>query len=199
MVDMIGVFGGTFDPPHRAHYALAKAAYENLHLIKVLWVPTSIPPHKSIGAAAAIEDRLGMVEALIESDPEFELSLVDVNRPPPYYAYQTLELLRDEHPDPLIYLMGSDSLRDLPTWKLPMRFLDACDRIGVMERAAIDHDLDNLESQLPGVKKKIIMFPAPFLDISASDIRRRIREGLPYQDVVDPRVGAYIELHNLYK
>jgi nicotinate-nucleotide adenylyltransferase len=199
MVDMIGVFGGTFDPPHRAHYALAKAAYENLHLIKVLWVPTSIPPHKSIGAAAAIEDRLGMVEAIIESDPEFELSLVDVNRPPPYYAYQTLELLRDEHPDPLIYLMGSDSLRDLPTWKLPMRFLDACDRIGVMERAAIDHDLDNLESQLPGVKKKIIMFPAPFLDISASDIRRRIREGLPYQDVVDPRVGAYIELHNLYK
>jgi nicotinate-nucleotide adenylyltransferase len=199
MVDMIGVYGGTFDPPHRAHYALAKAAYENLHLIKVLWVPTSIPPHKSIGAAAAIEDRLGMVEALIESDPEFELSLVDVNRPPPYYAYQTLELLRDEHPDPLIYLMGSDSLRDLPTWKLPMRFLDACDRIGVMERAAIDHDLDNLESQLPGVKKKIIMFPAPFLDISASDIRRRIREGLPYQDVVDPRVGAYIELHNLYK
>ena len=199
MVDMIGVFGGTFDPPHRAHYALAKAAYENLHLIKVLWVPTSIPPHKSIGAAAAIEDRLGMVEALIESDPEFELSLVDVNRPPPYYAYQTLELLRDEHPDRLVYLMGSDSLRDLPTWKLPMRFLDACDRIGVMERAAIDHDLDILESQLPGLKKKIIMFPAPFLEISASDVRRRIREGLPYQDVVDPRVGAYIELHNLYK
>ena len=199
MVDMIGVFGGTFDPPHRAHYALAKAAYENLHLIKVLWVPTSIPPHKSIGAAAAIEDRLGMVEALIESDPEFELSLVDVNRPPPYYAYQTLELLRDEHPDPLIYLMGSDSLRDLPTWKLPMRFLDACDRIGVMERAAIDHDLDILESQLPGVKKKIIMFPAPFLEISASDIRRRIREGLPYQDVVDVRVAAYIEQQNLYK
>ena len=199
MVDMIGVFGGTFDPPHHAHYALAKAAYENLHLIKVLWVPTSIPPHKSIGAAAAIEDRLGMVEALIESDPEFELSLVDVNRPPPYYAYQTLELLRDEHPDPLIYLMGSDSLRDLPTWKLPMRFLDACDRIGVMERAAIDHDLDILESQLPGVKKKIIMFPAPFLEISASDVRRRIHEGLPYQDVVDPRVGAYIEQQNLYK
>ena len=199
MVDMIGVYGGTFDPPHRAHYALAKAAYENLHLIKVLWVPTSIPPHKSFGAAAAIEYRLGMVEALIESDPEFELSLVDVNRPPPYYAYQTLELLRDEHPDPLIYLMGSDSLRDLPTWKLPMRFLDACDRIGVMERAAIDHDLDILESQLPGVKKKIIMFPAPFLDISASDVRRRIREGLPYQDVVDPRVGAYIEQQNLYK
>ena len=199
MVDMIGVFGGTFDPPHSAHYALAKAAYENLHLIKVLWVPTSIPPHKSIGAAAAIEDRLGMVEALIESDLEFELSLVDVNRPPPYYAYQTLELLRDEHPDPLIYLMGSDSLRDLPTWKLPMRFLDACDRIGVMERAAIDHDLDILESQLPGVKKKIIMFPAPFLEISASDIRRRIREGLPYQDVVDARVAAYIEQQNLYK
>ena len=199
MVDMIGVFGGTFDPPHRAHYALAKAAYENLHLIKVLWVPTSIPPHKSIGAAAAIEDRLGMVEVIIESDPEFELSLVDVNRPPPYYAYQTLELLRDEHPDPLIYLMGSDSLRDLPTWKLPMRFLNACDGIGVMERAAIDHDLDILESQLPGLKEKIIMFPAPFLEISASDIRRRIREGLPYQDVVDARVAAYIELHNLYK
>ncbi len=199
MVDMIGVFGGTFDPPHRAHYALAKAAYEYLHLTKVIWIPTSIPPHKSIEAAAAIEHRIGMVETLIESDPEFELSLVDVNRPPPYYAYQTLELLRDEHSDLLIYLMGSDSLRDLPTWNLPMRFLDACDRIGVMERAAIDHDLDVLESQLPGLKKKIIMFPVPFLEISASDIRRRIGEGLPYQGLVDPRVGAYIEQHNLYK
>ena len=199
MVDMIGVFGGTFDPPHRAHYTLAKAAYENLRLIKVLWVPTSIPPHKSIDAIAAIEHRLGMVEALIASDPEFELSLVDVNRQPPYYAYQTLELLRDEHPDPLIYLMGSDSLRDLPKWKLPMRILDACDRIGVMKRAAIDQDLDVLESQLPGLQKKITMFPAPFLEISASDIRRRIREGLPYQDLVDPRVDAYIEQHNLYK
>jgi len=199
MVDMTGVFGGTFDPPHRAHYALAKAAYENLHLKKVLWVPTSIPPHKSIDAAAAIEHRLSMVEALIESTPEFEVSLVDIDRPPPHYAYITMELLRDDHPNPLIYLMGSDSLRDLPTWKLPMRFLDACDRIGVMERAAIDHDLGILESQLPGLQKKIIMFPAPFLDISASDIRRRIREGLPYQDSVDPRVGAYIEQHNLYK
>ncbi len=198
MVDMIGVFGGTFDPPHRAHYALAKAAYENLRLTKVLWVPTSIPPHKSIGAAATIEHRLGMVEALIEPDPEFVLSLVDVDRPPPHYAYETMELLQEEHADPLIYLMGSDSLRDLPTWKLPMRFLDACDRIGVMERAAIDHDLDFLESQLPGLQKKIIMFPAPFLEISASDIRRRIHEGLPYQDVVDPRVGAYIKQHNLY-
>ncbi len=196
---MIGIFGGTFDPPHRAHYALAEAAYENLRLTKVLWVPTSIPPHKSIDAIAAIEHRIGMVEALIASDPEFELSLVDVNRPPPYYAYKTLELLREEHPHPLIYLMGSDSLRDLPTWKLPTRILDACDRIGVMERAAIDHDLDILESQLPGIQKKIIVFPAPFLEISASDIRRRIREGLPYQDLLDPRVGDYIERYNLYK
>ena len=199
MVDMIGVFGGTFDPPHRAHYALAKAAYENLHLSKILWVPTSTPPHKSIGATVAIEDRLRMVEALIESDPEFDLSMVDVHRPPPHYAYGTMELLHEAYPDTLIYLMGSDSLRDLPTWKLPMRFLDACDRIGVMERATVDHDLDILESQLPGLKKKIIMFPAPFLKISASDIRRRILEGLPYQDLVDPRVGAYIEQHNLYK
>jgi nicotinate-nucleotide adenylyltransferase len=199
MVDMIGVFGGTFDPPHRAHYALAKAAYDNLHLTKVLWVPTSIPPHKSIDAAAAIEHRLSMVESLIESAPEFEVSLVDVDRPPPHYAYKTVELLREEYPDPLIYLMGSDSLQDLPTWKLPMRFLDACDRIGVMERAAIDHDLGILESQLPGLQKKITIFPAPILEISAKDIRRRICEGLPYQDVVDPLVGAYIEQHNLYK
>ena len=199
MVDMIGVFGGTFDPPHHAHYALAKAAYQNLRLKKVLWVPTSIPPHKSIGAEAAIEHRLGMVDALIDPEPEFEVSLVDVDRPPPHYTYRTMELLHEEHPGPLIYLMGSDSLRDLPSWKLPIRFLDACDQIGVMERPAIDHDLDVLESQLPGLRKKIVMFQAPSLEISARDIRRRKREGLPYQHLVDPRVGVYIEEHNLYR
>ncbi len=199
MADMIGVFGGTFDPPHRAHFALATAAFENLRLTKVLWVPTSIPPHKSIGAVAAIEHRLGMVEALIDPESDFDVSLVDVDRPPPHYAYRTMELLHEEQPGPLIYLMGSDSLRDLPTWQLPMRFLDACDRIGVMERATIDYDLDVLEAQLPGLRKKIIMFQAPFLEISAMDIRRRIRGGLPYQHLVDPRVRSYIEQHNLYK
>ncbi len=195
---MIGVFGGTFDPPHHAHEALARAAFRHLHLKKVLWVPTSIPPHKSIGAAAAIEHRLAMVKTVIESEPGFELSLVDVDRHPPTYAYRTMELLHEEYTDPLIYLMGSDSLRDLPTWKLPMRFLDACDRIGVMERTMINLDLDILESQLPGLQKKIIIFQAPSLDISARDIRRRVREGIPYQDFVDPLVSAYIQQNNLY-
>ena len=170
--------------------------------VLVSYLPVGSEDAQRYYAQACLDAGVGFVNAIpvfIASDPEFELSLVDIDRPPPYYAYQTLALLREAHPDPLIYLMGSDSLRDLPTWKMPMRFLDACDRIGVMERATIDHDLAILESQLPGLQKKIIMFPAPFLDISASDIRRRIHEGLPYQDAVDPRVGAYIEQHNLYK
>ena len=199
MADMIGVFGGTFDPPHQAHYALAKAAFNNLHLMKVLWVPTSIPPHKSMGAGAGFEHRIAMVEAVIESEPDFDLSRVDVDRPPPYYAFGTMELLHEQLHHPLTYLMGSDSLRDLPSWKSPMRFLDACDHIGVMERATIDLDLEALDLQMPGLREKITIFPAPLMEISAWEIRRRIREGLPYRDVVHPHVHAYIERHDLYK
>jgi nicotinate-nucleotide adenylyltransferase len=174
----LGIFGGTFDPPHHAHRILAAECLAQLKLDRVLWVLTPNPPHKISKKISALEKRQALLEAAIMNEPLFELSRVDIDRLPPHYAYQTVQLLSIRYPeDALVYLMGGDSLRDLQTWKNPGEFVAACQAIGVMHRPGEELDLDGLEETLPGITAKLEFVDAPLLEISGSEIRARLRSG----------------------
>lgn len=198
-ITRIGIFGGTFDPPHNGHLALAHAARQVLGLDSVLWVLTSQPPHKRGLPITPLADRLDMLQAAIANRPEFQLSRVDMQRPPPHYAVDTVRLLRQQFPDSvLIYLMGSDSLRDLPQWHTPQAFLDVCDALGVMRRPGATDHLDDLKNTLQGIRTKVQFVEAPLMDIASSTLRQRIAAGLPVHEYIPSAVGQIIRARQLY-
>ncbi len=178
----IGIFGGTFDPPHVGHLILAEECRTQLNLDKLLWVVTDNPPHKRYVNVSPIEGRVQLVEKAIDGNPAFAISRVDIDRPGPHYAIDTVRLLEEQFPKAeMYYLMGGDSLHDLPTWSRPQDFVKVCDGIGVMRRHADQVDLESLEKVLPGITHKVHLVEAPILEISSHQIRQRIYDGQGYR------------------
>jgi nicotinate-nucleotide adenylyltransferase len=195
----IGVFGGTFDPPHNGHLALAAAARDELGLDRVLWVPAADPPHKQGRAISPAADRLALVRAAIAGQPGFEVSRIDVDRPGPHWTADTLALLRRRYPgDELVFVMGGDSLRDLPTWGRPQEIVDGYS-LAVLRRPGDRVDLPALERVLPGITRKVTFIDEPPMRISANAIRERARHGQPLAGLVPPRVARLIAQRGLYR
>lgn len=200
MAGLIGVFGGTFDPPHLGHLILAAEAHYQLGLETVLWVLTPNPPHKIGQRITALSLRLEMVQAAIGDNPNFALSRVEIDRPPPHYALDTMRILREQHPRAgLVYLMGGDSLETLPTWHRASEFVEACHFLGVMRRPGAQFDLGGLAAQIPGIQSKIRFVEAPLLEISASQTRERIRTGAPFCYYLPPAVLRIVTERGLYR
>ena len=198
--ERFGIFGGTFDPPHVGHLILAMEAYDQLKLKKVLWVLAPNPPHKMGKEITSTEMRIEMVEAAIGEDPIFEMSRIDIDRPRPHYVLETMQLLRKEYPSKeLIFLMGGDSLMDLPSWHQPDAFIQSCDKLGVMHRVGEKIELKNLEEKLSGLSQKIEFIEAPLLEISSNQIRFLVSQYKPYRYYLPPRVYGLIEKYHLYK
>jgi nicotinate-nucleotide adenylyltransferase len=195
----IGIFGGTFDPPHNGHVQLAQAARRQLSLDKVLWVLTADPPHKRGQALSPVADRLAMVQAAIADEPAFELSRVDLDRPGPHWAADTVALLAGQFPGAeLVYLMGGDSLRDLPTWGQPQKFLAHC-RLGVLRRPGAAIDLAALERDLPGISDRIDYVDAPPVDLASHELRDSIRSGEPMAGRLPEAVAREVAKRGLYR
>jgi nicotinate-nucleotide adenylyltransferase len=200
MPERIGVFGGTFDPPHLGHLILASEARAQLELARLLWVLTAIPPHKLGQPITPVEDRLEMLERAIADEPAFEVSRVDITRPGPHYTADTLNLLHRENPGAtLALLLGEDSLRDLVAWHEPIQVVAACDEIGVMRRPGVSIDLSSLEHEIPGLSGKVRFVDAPLLEIASHEIRRRVAEGRPFRYYVPERVHQYIMQEGIYR
>jgi nicotinate-nucleotide adenylyltransferase len=198
--ERIGVFGGTFDPPHIGHLILAAEAYWQLDLNRLLWVLTPVSPLKRADNINSVEQRLSMLQLAIAGEPDFELSRIEIDSPGPFYTVDTIQRLTDEHPSAdLILVIGGDSLRDLPRWHRPADLVAACREIGVMRRPGDAVDLSALERQVPGAQAKVRFVDAPLLEISSSDIRRRIREEMPFRYYLSPSVYEYILKHQLYR
>ena len=196
----IGIFGGTFDPPHFGHLILASEAQYQLELDTLLFVLTPDPPHKQHRTLTGIEERIVMLEAAINGHAGFELSHADINRPGPHYTFDTLHILREQYPaDELVYLMGGDSLEGLLVdWHRPEEFIAACDLIGVMRRPGDHLDLTPLEQAFPGIGRKLRFVEAPLLEISSRQIRSRICEGRPYQFYLPESVRQVIKERGIY-
>ena len=200
IMQSIGIFGGTFDPPHLGHLILAAEARAQFDLGRVLWVVTQLSPLKQDRAITPIRHRLEMARLALQDAPEFGLSTVDIDRPGPHYSVDTVRILARQYPTTeLTYLMGGDSLRDLPKWHNPLEFVQACHAIGVMRRPGDEVDLSALEERLPGLTAKIRWMEAPLIDISASDIRARAAAGRPFRHYLPEKVYGYIVREKLYQ
>jgi nicotinate-nucleotide adenylyltransferase len=196
----IGIFGGTFDPPHFGHLILAEDASQQLGLDQVLWVLTPFPPHKTSQKISPVQDRMTMVLLAISGNTKFRLSRADIDREPPHYAADTVAILREKSPkDEFIYLMGTDSLNDLLSWHEPKSFVALCHGIGVMMRQEHALDTTKLELEISGLDDKLRFIYTPVIDISGSDIRNRVIKGESFRYHVPDKVHHYILNHKLYQ
>lgn len=196
----LGILGGTFDPPHLGHLILAEEAIHQLKLSKLFWVLTPDPPHKHKLNITPLQIRLNMLLAAITGNPSFELSSIDITRPGPHYAVDTVQIFTSQEPNnDWIYLMGGDSLRDLPTWRSPRKLVRNVTAIGVMPRPGATYDLELLDRKIPGLRSKLSFLDSPLFDISASMIRKRIALDLPYRYYVPSEVYHIILDQKLYR
>ncbi len=200
----VGMLGGTFDPVHAGHHALARVALDQRGLDRSLFVPAGRPPHKRGRPITSAEDRLSMVELAIAGEPRFAVSRIEIDRPGPSYTADTAEaLLADrqngDRPLELTVILSAESFADLPSWHEPARLLKLV-RIAVAPRPGHPPPTPAwLARRLPGFAERIDVLEGPHLDISASDIRGRVATGRPIAGLVPPAVGDYIEAHHLYR
>ncbi len=193
--------GGTFDPIHLAHLILAEQARVFLGLDRVLFVPAGAPWRKAERRIAPVADRVAMVRAALAGDPYFEVSLIESERRGPSYTVDTLSVLqRQLGPQAELYfILGQDALADLPNWREPARIVQLA-RLAVAARPGCPRpDPAALERAVPGIRERIDVVPMPQVDISSTDIRRRVAQGLSIRFLVPAAVEAYIAAHGLYR
>lgn len=196
----IGLFGGTFDPPHLGHLILASEAAHQFKLARILWMLAPDPPHKLEQPITPLIHRLEMLKRMTADNPLFEISYLEINRPGPHYTIDTIRLLAEQEPGTdLTLLMGGDSFRDLPKWRDAAAIISTVQRIGVMRRPNDLIDMRALESQFTGVTEKAGFINALLQELSSSEIRRRIIEGEEYRYYLFPAVYEYIEKNGLYR
>ncbi len=199
-MERVGVIGGTFDPIHYGHLIIAEEARVKVGLAKVIFIPAGNPPHKLRRPYSPAHHRYRMVELAIASNPYFEISPIEINRPGPSYSVDTMAMLREEMgPDvELYFIMGVDSLAGILTWHKPEELIKLCKIIAV-NRPGYGVDIDALDSLIPGIKEQVIFIKAPEIGISSTEIQQRVREGLPIKYLVPPEVERYIYENNLYR
>jgi nicotinate-nucleotide adenylyltransferase len=194
----LDILGNTFDPPHYGHLVLAENACVQLDLDRVLFVPAGQQPLKPNRSITPSHHRVAMVKAAIADNGAFELSRVDVDRAGPHYTIEMLALLRQAYPAAeLFFLMGGDSLAEFLNWRDPVGIVQQM-RLAVMRRPGYDPDMEVLEQAVPGLHERLVWLDVPHLAIASSDLRRRVRQGLPLRYLTPPPVEAYIVEHNLY-
>lgn len=199
----IGLFGGSFNPIHLGHLIASRAVAEHLHLDKLYLVPASIPPHRTPKNLAAAHHRLAMLRLAVAGDPLFEVSDFEINQPGPSYTVLTVEeFARRLGPAAeLFWLIGADSLPELANWYESQRLVDLCQVVTAARPGWEVPDLSAmsrrfLATQIDRLKAGILQTPR--IDISASEIRRRIAAGLPIRYLVPDPVADYIATHRLY-
>jgi nicotinate-nucleotide adenylyltransferase len=194
----IGVFGGTFDPIHLAHLAVAEGARDALDLERVLFVPAGVPPHKPGQAITGAAHRLAMIELAIADNAAFAVSRVELDRPGPSYTVDTLAALAAVHAD-LTLILSAEAFAGLPDWRDPVRVLGMA-RLAVAPRDGYaELGPAFLEERFPGVSTRVVFLDGPRIRLSASELRDRAAAGRSVRYLVPDAVAAYIGDHGLYR
>ena len=198
----IGVLGGTFDPIHLGHLIMAEDIREKLGLGEVLFIPAGRPwlklkEEKPISAA---DHRLAMVRLAVASNPHFKVSTMEIDRPGLSYSIDTiLELKAKPGAGAEIYfIVGPDALAEFPKWKEPAQLMEICQVVGIGRPKHTQVDLRKLERSVPGASQRIVLVDVPQIEISSTDIRRRVAQGLSIRYLVPEAVEKYIAEHRLY-
>ena len=188
----LGLFGGSFDPVHNAHVALARSAIETLALEQVLWIPVGAQPQKATAISAAAH-RSAMVLLAIADEPRFVLERCELERSGPSYTIDTVRQLQAARPDAaLTLIIGADQYAGMHTWGHWRELLDHV-TLAVARRPGVPLPIAEVQQHPHRV------VPLPMLDISSTDIRARVANGEPIADLVPPRVARYIDQQGLYR
>jgi nicotinate-nucleotide adenylyltransferase len=199
----IGIFGGSFNPVHNGHLILAQDALESFGLETVLFVPAALPPHKASQSLASPDDRLHMLRLAVEGDARFDVSDHEVLRGGVSYSVDTVQDLRERHPDAeLFFIIGTDTLRELRSWKDVGRLLNLCEFVTVARPGvaadAVREDQIGLPEPWPARLCRNIV-SGHLVEISSTDIRNRVARGRSIRYLVPGAVERYIAAQNLYR
>jgi nicotinate-nucleotide adenylyltransferase len=190
----LGVFGGTFDPVHHGHLIVAEYVRERVGLDRILFIPTMISPHKQEATVTSPVHRLAMLREGIKSNPFFQVSDMEVERGGVSFTVDTLRVMGKENArDEFFLLIGADNLMEFRSWKDPGEIVKRA-KLVVMNRPGFAGAPAD-----PLLPKDIIQCPVPSIDISATEIRRRVKKGLTISYLVPPSVSRYIGRHRLYR
>ncbi|NOU36379.1 MAG: nicotinate-nucleotide adenylyltransferase [Kiritimatiellaceae bacterium] len=199
--ERIGVFGGSFDPVHMGHLTIAQDAVEQLELDRLIFVPAAVPPHKQGKALAEGRHRFEMLQLATEGNLSFEVSDMELQRGGVSYTFDTMTQVQSEHPGAeLFFIVGLDSLTILHAWRNVDQLLEMCTIVpfarGGEDSAQIAAKIKLSEPWKTRLMERLIRIHE--IEISASDIRMRLAEGLSIRYLVPPEVEMYIAEHGLY-
>ncbi len=190
----LGVFGGTFDPPHIGHVSLARELQESGALDEILWIPVRLPPHKPANPLTSPEHRMEMARAATEGCAHQSVSDIEISREGPSYSIDTLRALRLECPEAtLVLIMGSDQFAELAEWR------EADEVVRLAHVCVWARDGVQLTAVLPALNVEWSAADVPPVEVSSTEVRERVREGRPYRHLVPVGVADIIEREGLYK
>uniref|UniRef100_A0A7C2E2W3 Probable nicotinate-nucleotide adenylyltransferase n=1 Tax=Ammonifex degensii TaxID=42838 RepID=A0A7C2E2W3_9THEO len=197
----IGLMGGTFDPIHYGHLVAAEDARFELGLEKVIFIPAGQPPHKPKERVSAAAHRVAMVRLAIATNPYFELSTIEVERPGPSYTVDTVAAFREQYSaGELYFITGADAVAEILSWHKAEELLTLCQLVAVTRPGYV---LEALRERLRGLDgylwRRIRLLPVPGVAISSTALRERVREGRPIRYLLPEEVEAYIREQGLYR
>ena len=197
MIERIGLFGGSFNPIHVGHLMIARAVLERLALQRMIFLPAANPPHKPRPDLWPAEHRAEMVRRAIQGEPRFEFNDFDLARPGLCYTVDTVAHFRAANPDAeLFWVIGADSLIELPTWHRAAELCDACRIVTAQRSDSADIPWDHLQAQLGTdrvTRLRADVIPTPRVDIASTEIRARRREGRSIRYLVPDTILEYLE------
>jgi nicotinate-nucleotide adenylyltransferase len=194
----VGILGGTFDPPHIGHLVIGDQALTELGLDEIWFTPVGQPPHKRAAQVSEAAHRVAMTRLAIATHPRFRVCERDVERPGPHYSLTLMQLLRAEHPrHTWTFIIGEDSLADLPDWHKPAELL-ALTRLAIARRPDSTPDLAAIRAVVPGIDAQLNWIDAPLMDLSSTELRDRLRAGRSVRYLVPRAVAEYATQNGLY-
>lgn len=192
----IGIYGGSFNPPHIAHLVVAEAVRDQFGLDKILWIPGYIPPHKTHLRLVDADHRMAMVKLATASNPFFEVSDIEIARKGTSFTIDTVLALREAHPEHIYALViGEDSLLDFMTWHRPADIVEAVELLVYRRPGRTDESAEALKL----FPNRIHFAQAPLLEVSSASIRMQRKSGQSIRHLVPEPVFDYITRHGLYQ
>jgi nicotinate-nucleotide adenylyltransferase len=194
-MNRIGIFGGSFNPPHIGHLILAERCRELLQFDKIIFIPAYISPHKTNMSLVNPEDRLKMLRLTIRGNPYFDYSDIEIKRKGKSFTYDTLISLRNKYPKSKLYLLiGMDNYKDFSSWKNYKEILELCKVVVIDRNITKNKRVKNTNVN----HRSFIFIDTPIIEISSTEIRNRIKKGLPIKYYTTENVEKFIIKNNLY-
>lgn len=190
----IVVMGGTFNPPHIAHLICAEEVFDLLKFDRVLFIPSARPPHKNNNEILDAHHRYTMTVLATKDNPHFEVSRIELDRPGRSYTIETVKELKSQYGNDteIHWIVGADSMLEMPSWKSINELLEICSFVGINRPG---YDINQSDER---ILKRVTMVNVTNIDISSSEIRRRIKQGLSIKYLVPSEVEDYIYKNGLY-